>query len=65
MGETRGKDCSRPMIDFGSHLDGAISMSGNIKGCYLHGLFGSDEYRKALLQSVLVFPGVVKFPTWS
>ena len=51
MGETRGKDCKRPMIDFGTHLDGAISSSGNIKGCYLHGLFGSDGYRKALLQS--------------
>ncbi len=51
MGQTSGKDCSRPMIDFGNHMDGAISVKGNVRGCYLHGLFGSDAYRKALLQS--------------
>ncbi len=51
MGQTSGKDCARPMIDFSSHLDGAISSQGNVRGCYLHGLFGSDAYRKALLQS--------------
>lgn len=51
MGKTTGADCKRPMIDFGSHVDGAISVEGNVRGCYLHGLFGSDAYRKALLQS--------------
>ena len=51
MGQTTGKDCRRPMIDFGTHQDGAINTQGNVRGCYLHGLFGSDAYRKALLQS--------------
>jgi len=51
MGRTGGEDCARAMIDFGTHKDGAISPNGNVRGCYLHGLFGSDEYRKALLQS--------------
>jgi len=51
MGQTLGSDCVRPMIDFGTHLDGAISIKGNVRGCYLHGLFGSDAYRKALLKS--------------
>jgi adenosylcobyric acid synthase len=51
MGQTTGQDCARPMIDFGTHMDGAISKQGNVRGCYLHGLFGSDAYRKALLQS--------------
>jgi len=51
MGQTSGDDCARPMIDFGTHTDGAISSNGNVRGCYLHGLFGSDDYRKALMQS--------------
>ena len=51
MGQTSGEDCARPMINFGTHADGAISKQGNVRGCYLHGLFGSDAYRKALLQS--------------
>lgn len=51
MGQTRGKDCARPMIDFGTHQDGAISAKGNVRGCYLHGSFGSDNYRAALLKS--------------
>jgi adenosylcobyric acid synthase len=39
------------MIDFETHQDGAINAQGNVRGCYLHGLFGSDAYRKALLLS--------------
>lgn len=51
MGHTSGEDCNRPMIDFGTHKDGAISKQGNVKGCYLHGLFGSDEYRSVILKA--------------
>ena len=51
MGQTSGEDCARPMIDFGTHKDGALSKQGNVRGCYLHGLFGNDAYRKALLKS--------------
>ena len=52
MGYSDGRDCSRPMIDLDGRLDGAISKQGNIRGCYLHGLFGSDAYRKALLKQL-------------
>jgi adenosylcobyric acid synthase len=31
--------------------DGAISADGSVMGTYLHGLFGSDAYRAALLRS--------------
>lgn len=51
MGQTSGRDCARPMIDFATHKDGAINAKGNVRGCYLHGLFGSDAYRAALLKS--------------
>jgi len=50
MGYTDGPDCARPMVSFDGRFDGAISASGNVRGCYLHGLFGADAYRHALLK---------------
>ncbi|MEM9331700.1 MAG: cobyric acid synthase [Pseudomonadota bacterium] len=50
MGYTDGPDCSRPMVNFDGRFDGAISPRGNVRGCYLHGLFSSDVYRRKLLQ---------------
>ena len=52
MGYTDGRDCARPMVDLDGRLDGAISKEGNVRGCYLHGLFTSDAYRKALLKTL-------------
>ena len=51
-GETIGPDCERPMVDFGSYTDGAMSLSGNVRGCYLHGLFNADEFRAAFLRQL-------------
>ena len=50
MGYTDGPDCTRAMVSFDGRFDGAISRKGNVRGCYLHGLFTSDEYRKQLLK---------------
>ena len=50
MGYTDGPDCARAMVNFDGRFDGAINPAGNVRGCYLHGLFGSDPYRKALLK---------------
>lgn len=36
----------------GSRFDGAASPDGRIWGCYLHGLFGNGEFRRAWLQSL-------------
>ncbi|MCC7168237.1 MAG: cobyric acid synthase [Rhodospirillales bacterium] len=49
MGKTTGPDCARPMLDLESGPDGAVSADGRVMGTYLHGLFGSDRYRRALL----------------
>ena len=32
--------------------DGAVSVDGNVIGCYVHGLFWSDAFRKAWLNSL-------------
>ncbi len=34
------------------HPDGAASVSGHIWGCYLHGLFANDDFRRAWLKSL-------------
>ncbi|MBI4968389.1 MAG: cobyric acid synthase [Rhodospirillales bacterium] len=49
MGKTTGPDCARAMLDLESGQDGAVSADGRVMGTYLHGLFGSDRYRRALL----------------
>ncbi|MCB1415443.1 MAG: cobyric acid synthase [Nitratireductor sp.] len=49
MGQTKGADCLRSMIETVHGPDGAISPDGRVMGCYLHGLFSSDAYRNHLL----------------
>jgi adenosylcobyric acid synthase len=54
MGETSGPDCARPWLRIdagpgGPRPDGASSPDGRIQGCYLHGLFAGDGFRRAFL----------------
>jgi len=49
MGRSQGEDCARPFLMLDGHPDGAISADGRVMGCYLHGLFASDDFRSALL----------------
>jgi adenosylcobyric acid synthase len=37
------------MLDLGGRLDGAVSADSRVAGCYLHGLFASDLFRRAFL----------------
>ena len=49
LGVSQGADCARPMTILNGRPDGAVSPDGKVSGTYLHGLFGSDEYRARLL----------------
>jgi adenosylcobyric acid synthase len=49
LGMTTGPDLARPMLDLGGRPDGAVSADGRVAGCYLHGLFARDSYRRAFL----------------
>jgi len=49
MGRTTGADTARPMLKPDGRDEGAVSADGQIAGCYLHGLFASDEFRRAFL----------------
>jgi adenosylcobyric acid synthase len=52
MGRTVGLDRARSWLDLNGTADGAISGDGRVLGCYLHGLFGSDEFRHAFLSAL-------------
>lgn len=53
MGETRGRATTTPFAWLESGApDGAIDRAGTVMGSYLHGLFGSAELRRALLERV-------------
>jgi len=49
MGTTTGPDCDRAWLDVGGRMAGAASSDGRIRGCYLHGLFAADDFRRAYL----------------
>lgn len=49
VGHTRGPDAARPMLTLPHGPDGARRADGLVEGCYVHGLFANDEYRRAWL----------------
>ncbi len=49
IGETAGVDCDRAWLTFDGQPEGAASKSGRVQGCYMHGLFNSDAFRRAYL----------------
>ena len=49
MGETSGPDTARPLLTLAGKPDGARSDDGRVMGCYLHGLFAADGFRRAFL----------------
>lgn len=52
LGETTGEDCARAWLSIQDRPAGAASADGQIKGCYLHGLFAADGFRKAFLEGL-------------
>ncbi len=49
MGRTQGPDTNSPMVLINGKPDGAVSTDGLVSGCYLHGMFTSDEFRRSFL----------------
>jgi adenosylcobyric acid synthase len=52
LGETTGPSLERPMLRLDDGPDGCVSADGRVSGCYLHGLFASDTFRRAFLSSL-------------
>ncbi len=49
LGRSEGLDSSRPFLEIGGRPDGAVSADGLVAGTYVHGLFASDDFRRAYL----------------
>ena len=52
IGETTGPDCENAWLSIDGRPEGAASANGQIKGCYLHGLFSSDSFRQSFLEGL-------------
>ncbi|RBI70134.1 cobyric acid synthase CobQ [Roseovarius sp. TE539] len=52
LGDTTGQDCARAWLSVDGRPEGAASPSGRVRGCYLHGLFGADAFRAAVLSEM-------------
>ncbi len=61
LGTTSGPGLARPMLDFGGRTDGAVSADCRVAGCYLHGLFASDPFRRAFLARLGIAGGAVAY----
>jgi adenosylcobyric acid synthase len=61
LGITSGPGLARPMLELDGKPDGAISPNGRVAGCYLHGLFASDPFRRAFLARLGVAGGTFQY----
>jgi adenosylcobyric acid synthase len=52
MGRTDGTEKARPMLMLDGRPEGAISADGRVQGCYIHGLFTADRFRRSWLDRV-------------
>jgi len=49
LGSTTGGGLARPMLRLGGRDEGCVSADGRVAGCYVHGLFAADAFRRAFL----------------
>jgi adenosylcobyric acid synthase len=61
LGKTEGPDCARPYALLGGRPDGAVSRTGQVMGSYLHGCFGSDEFRAKFLKNIGIQASSLRF----
>ena len=52
MGRTIGPATAKAMVKLDDTPDGACSADGRVRGCYLHGLFATDEWRVDYLRNI-------------
>jgi adenosylcobyric acid synthase len=61
LGVTSGPGLARPMLNLDDRPDGAVSADGRVMGCYLHGLFASDQFRRAFLARLGAAAGTFEY----
>jgi len=61
LGETTGPGLERPMLRLAGGSDGCVTADGRVAGCYLHGLFASDRFRRAFLAKIGAGPSDIAY----
>jgi len=61
LGATTGPGLDQPMLRLAGGPDGCVSQDGRIAGCYLHGLFASDPFRRAFIGALGADAGGVAY----
>jgi adenosylcobyric acid synthase len=61
LGQTSGPGLERPMLRLEGRPDGCVSADGVVAGCYLHGLFASDPFRRAFVAGLGAEPGALAY----
>jgi adenosylcobyric acid synthase len=52
IGRSTGPETARPFLVLDGRPEGAVSADGRVAGCYIHGLFGADAWRRHYLDSL-------------
>ncbi|WP_142849243.1 cobyric acid synthase [Telmatospirillum sp. J64-1] len=52
MGQTTGPGTGMPLLHLDGRPEGATARGGQVAGCYLHGLFTADGFRRRFLDSL-------------
>ena len=61
IGQTTGPDCDRAWLEIEGKRAGAASANGQVRGCYVHGLFGADGFRADFIESLGGMSGVADY----
>ncbi|MEM0978416.1 MAG: cobyric acid synthase [Pseudomonadota bacterium] len=61
LGQTDGADASRPFLSIDGKPAGAVSRNGQVMGCYIHGVFGSDAFRRDYLNWLGAAPSDLRY----
>jgi adenosylcobyric acid synthase len=58
LGRSEGPGCANPWLVLDGKAEGAVSADGRIEGCYVHGLFAGDAFRRAWLNRIRAARGL-------
>jgi adenosylcobyric acid synthase len=61
VGQTSGPGLDRPMLRLAGSPEGCVSADGLVAGCYMHGLFTSDAFRRAFMAELGAQPGEIAY----
>ncbi|HWJ72940.1 MAG TPA: cobyric acid synthase [Kaistia sp.] len=61
LGRSEGEDRGRPWLIGPDGGEGAVSSDGRVRGCYVHGLFSADAFRRDFLAGLGATPSALDY----